>query len=83
MPFIGITGLVSPSNYPKNCSEMGSLAWALGKAISAGLETRGKGHVSNCGCSKETIYEISSSSSSLLFTLHSLEDPKPGQFIKR
>lgn len=54
-----------------------------GHAISASLEKRGKGHVSSCGCSKETIYEISSSSTLLLFTLHSLEDPKVGQFIKR
>lgn len=51
--------------------------------MSASLETGGKGHVSNCGCSKETIYEISSSSTLLLFTLHPLEDPKLGQFIKR
>lgn len=43
----------------------------------------GKGQVSNCGRSKETIYEIPSSSTLLLFTLHSLQDPKPGQFIKR
>lgn len=53
------------------------------QAISASLEKRGKGHVSSCGCSKEAIYEISSSSTLLFFILHSLENPKLGQFIKR